>query len=306
MNDINICLSCDNNYAIYAGVLIASILVNANKTDKLNIYIFDGGIDRENKKAITSLKSIHECSITFVQIDNTLFDDYAKIKTHNYISLATYYRLKASSLLPLLKRVIYFDCDIVVNNSLLGLFETDIKDYAIAGVNDINKRAVKRNPKYINAGVLLINLDFWRHNDVEEQLLQFTKNNIENIKMGDQEIINQCLAKYIKVINDTWNVQSSNFTNRSSYIKEPNIVHFVSKKKPWHWASYSYHRHLYFKYLQLTPWKLNENNYRNWTKYNQIASLMSYFIYRPLFFLRPRFYKAIYYTYFKRYEKRRL
>lgn len=66
-----------------------------------------------------------------------------------------------------------------------------------------------------------------------------------------------------------------------------------------YWASFSYHRNLYFKYLQLTPWKLSEKEYQKWTKSNQIASLFAYLKYRPLFLIRPRFYEALFYTYIK-------
>lgn len=297
MNNINICLSCDDNYSKYAGVVMASILSNANKTDSLSFYILDGGISEIRKQEILSLKTIKDCEIKFVDIDVSLFEDYKKIKTHTYLTLPAYYRLKLASLLPNISKVIYFDCDVIVKTSLADLFNIDITNFAIAAVKDINKRVLKKNPNYVNSGVLLLNLDYWRKENIEEKLLNFTKENIDNIKTGDQEVLNRCLSGKIKVIEDEWNVQSSNFTNRSSYTNSPKVIHFVAKKKPWHWASFSYHRDLYFKYLQLTPWKLSEDEYKKWTKDNQIASLIEYFKYRPTFFLRPRFYEALIKTY---------
>ena len=93
-NNINICVSCDDNYSKYAGVLIASVLSNADRDDNLNIYILDGGISDEHKSEILSLKSIKDCNINFVKIDERMFKDYAKIKTHSYVTIPTYYRLK--------------------------------------------------------------------------------------------------------------------------------------------------------------------------------------------------------------------
>lgn len=297
LEKINVCLACDDNYSKYAGVLIASILHNANQTDNLCFYILDGGITSERKSEILSLKSIKDCEINFVQIDSSLFADYLKVKTHSYLPEAAYYRLKLTSLLPNVDKVIYFDCDVVVNLSLKELFNIDINDYFVAGVKDINKRILKKNPSYVNSGMLILNLKSMRENDVENQFLTYTIQNIDVIKCGDQDIINLVCKGHIKIIDDKWNVQSSNFTNRSSYISEPSIVHFVSKRKPWHWASFSFHRDLYFKYLQLTPWKLNDSEYKHWTKDNQIASLIEYVKYRPIFFLRPRFYEALVKTY---------
>lgn len=297
MSNINVCLSCDDNYSKYAGVVIASILENASNKDNLSIYILDGGISDIRKQEILSLKSIKDCKIEFVEIDSNLFEDYKQIKTHSYITLPAYYRLKSASLLPNITKIIYFDCDVIVKSSLANLFNIDINDYAFAAVRDINKRVLKKNPNYVNSGVLLLNLDYWRKENIEEKLLNFTKENIDNIKTGDQEVLNRCLLGKIKVVDDVWNVQSSNFTNRSSYVKNPKVVHFVAKNKPWHWASFSYHRDLYFKYLQLTPWKLSEKEYKHWTKDNQRASIFEYLKYRPTFFLRPRFYEALIKTY---------
>lgn len=297
MDRINVCLACDDNYSKYAGVVIASVLANSAQKDDLYFYILDGGIKEENKTKINELKSIKDCEINFVNVDESLFEEYKDIKTHAYITLPAYYRLKLASLLPEVDRIIYFDCDIVVNTSLKPLFNTDLGSCPFCGVKDINKRKLKKNPGYINSGVLVMDLKNIREQNVEEELLNWTKEHFDSIKTGDQEIINEALKGRIKIVSDKWNVQSSNFTNRSSYIKEPCVVHFVAKKKPWHWASFSYHRDLYFKYLQLTPWKLSEEEYTHWTKDNQKASLIEYFKYRPTFFLRPRFYEALIKTY---------
>lgn len=298
-NKINVCVACDDNYSKYAGVVIASVLKNASPTDDLSFFILDGGITSEHKEEILSLKSIKDCEINFVEIDQSLFTEYSKIKTHSYITIATYYRLKLPSLLPNVDRIIYFDCDIVINSSLYELFNVEIGNCLIAGVKDINKKMLRKNPTYVNAGMLVFDLKNMRADETEDKFLDWTIQNADSIKVGDQTIINEVCKNRIKIVDDKWNVQSSNFTNRSSYTKSPSVIHYVAKKKPWHWASFSYHRDLYFKYLQLTPWKLSEEEYRHWTKDNQKASLVEYFKYRPTFFLRPRFYVALYHTYLK-------
>lgn len=295
MSEINVCLACDNNYAKYAGVVIASTLANSNQDDDLSFYILDGGIEEEKKLEISSLKSIKDCRIEFIKIDEKMFEDYKSVQTHSYISLATYYRLKLSTLLPDVERIIYFDCDMIVNSSLADLFYTDFSENIIAGVRDINRRMLKKNSSYINAGMVVFDLKKIREENIEEQFLTYTKENIENINMGDQQIINDVLKGRIKIVDDEWNVQSSNFTNRSSYTKHPKVIHYVARKKPWHFGSFSVHRNLYFKNLQLTPWKLNgfkEKFY--WYQLNQIQSLINYVLYRPLFLFRPRFYEAIF------------
>ena len=298
MTPINVCLACDNNYAKYAGVVVASVLANSKDDESLNFYILDGGISESKKTEILSLKSIKDCKIEFVQIEESMFEDYKKVATHKYISIATYYRLRLATLLPEVERIIYFDCDMVVNSSLNNLFNVELGENIIAGVRDINKRMLQQNPSYINAGMVLFDLNKIREENIEQKFYDYTNENFETIKMGDQTIINEVLKGRIKIVEDEWNVQSSNFTNRSSYTKHPYIIHYVAKRKPWHFGSFSVHRQLYFKYLQMTPWKLNgfkEKFY--WYYLNQIMSLINYVIYRPLFLFRPRFYEAIFKSY---------
>ena len=295
MNKINVCLSCDDNYAIYAGVVIASILSNASDNDLLTFYVLDGGVSDIKKEQILQLKSIKDCEINFVKINKEDFEDYKPVCTHKYISIATYYRLKLASLLPQIDKIIYFDCDMVVNSSLSDLFNVDLNDYLIAGVRDINKRMLKANPAYINAGMIVFNLKNIREQDIENKFLNWTIHNVDKIKVGDQTIINEVCKGQIRIVDDTWNVQSSNFTNRSSYTNNPKVIHFVAKNKPWNGKSFSYHKNLYFKYLQQTPWKLSEEELKQCLKSTAVA----YFKYRPLFLLRPRFYEAAFKTYIK-------
>lgn len=295
---INVCLACDDNYAKYAAVAIASILKNANPDDNLRIYVLDGGIEEANKDKILSIRSIKDCEINFVKIDNSMFSEYLSVETHAYLSLASYYRLKLPTILPNIDRVIYLDCDVVVNTSLKELFNVDMENCVIAGVRDINKRKVKINKSYVNSGVLVFDLNKMSELKTEKQLADWTMAHLKTIKMGDQEIINEVLKGEIKVVADEWNVQSSNFVNRSSYTKNPKIIHFVSTKKPWHFGSFSYHKDYYFRYLQLTPWALQtQEEKRHWLRNNKIYSFFGYLKYRPLFFLRPRFWQALFCTY---------
>lgn len=293
MQDIKICVACDDNYAKYAGVLIASILSNANIKDNLSFYILDGGISDIRKQQILSLKSIKDCNIEFKHINKSDFDDYKKVCTHKYITIETYFRLKLATLLPDVDKIIYFDCDMVVNSSLYDLYNTNLDNYLIAGVQDINKKMLKKNPYYINAGMIIFNLALIRKENIENEFLNYTQQNFETIKCGDQTIINEVCKPKIKLLNPTWNVQSSNFTNRSSYADSPKVIHFVAKNKPWDGKSYSYHKNLYFKYLQLTPWKVSDTELKQLLK----STALDYFKYRPLFLIRPRFYVALIKTY---------
>lgn len=293
LNRINICLSCDENYAQYSGVVVASILANAKADDDICIYILDGNITQTSKEKILSLKSIKDCCIEFVKIDEREFEDYRKIKTHNYLSLAACYRLKLPTLLPQCNRVIYLDSDVIVCSSLRELFNINLKTNVLGGVLDIDLKRKNYNENYINSGVLLIDLDKMREGNLENKFLSYAQNNIDKITMGDQEIINSVLGNQILPINEKYNVQSECYIRRSSFTKNPTIVHFIGPKKPWQMECWSVHRDLYYKYLQITPWKLSKSELQKKLKTTKIISLLTWIKHRPLFFLQSKFWNAV-------------
>lgn len=302
---MNICLSCDDKYSKYAGVVIASILLKSNVDEDFSFYILDSNISQENKDKILSLKSIKECSICFIKIDETLFKTYKNIGTHSYLSLPAFYRLKLPSILKDIDKVLYLDCDIIVNSSLQELYNTNIKNFYAAAVVDIATKSSGYVPKldkgnlYFNAGVLLLNLEKMRTDNVEEKFEKYTIDNIATIRVGDQEILNKVCQGNIKQIDSCWNVQSSNFVNRSTYSNNPKIVHYIGKQKPWIFGSMNYWKNLYFEVFVQTPWSYSQQEQFKWTILNEIVSCFNYIKYRPLFLLRPRFYKALLFKFLK-------
>lgn len=292
-NRINICLSCDESYSKYAGVVIASILYNAKVDDEIHIYILDGNIQASSKDKILSLKSIKPCTIEFINVNEEDFNDYAKIQTHKYISAAACYRLKLPTLLPQLEKVIYLDCDVVVCSSLRELFNIDLQNSMIAGVLDIDIKRKKYRQNYVNSGVLLMNLNKMREQNVEDKLLTFAQQNINNITMGDQEIINSVLTDDIMPIDEAYNVQSECFIRRSSFTKNPKIVHFIGNKKPWQKECWSVHRDLYYKYLQMTPWQLSKAALFIKKDVNKIKGILGWFMHRPFFYFQNKFWQAV-------------
>ena len=268
MNRINICVSTDDNYSQYAGVVIASALAHAAEDDDLHIYILDGGVSDKNKENILSLKVIHSCEINFIKIDERLFDLYKNVKTHSYLSLPAYYRLKLASILPEIDKIIYFDCDVVINSSLKDLFNYDLCSNPIGGVLDIKNKKVKlKNNTYVNSGMLVFDL-----NKIREE-------------------------KQIAILPEEWNVQTSNFVNRSSYTTHPKVIHYVSRQKPWLYGSWNYFKGYYFENLQLTPWALKDEEKSYWYVKSEIVSILRYIKYRPLFMFRPRYWYALWQTY---------
>lgn len=260
MIEMNICLACDDKYAKYMGTAIASILKNSLEDEKIIFHLIDGGITKENKEKILSLKSIKECEINFYTPDIKMYNEWFEKATFKaYVSPAMYYRLSISTLIPNVDTILYLDSDIIVTESLKELFLMDIENY-YAIVVEHPKSLVGNIPdKYFCSGFLLINNKLWKESNIEKQFNEYFNNNYETI-MGDQDILNGVLKDKVKFLDEKW----SFFAEKSYHYEEPDlknavIIQYPGPEKPMNKNC----RALLFidefwKYYQYTPWFRDE------------------------------------------------
>ena len=217
----NVCFASDNNYAPYLGIVLVSLLEN-NTFDENNIFVLDTGILETNKNHIKKLCDDYSANIFFINVENIeekLDISLNKMKVKGEFSLATYSRLFLGSLLPQdVHKVIYLDCDGLILRSFEPIWKLDISDYYAAGVlalngNDNVKNDIDMAPKdrYINAGMLLCNLDKWRENNVEDEFIEeLIRLNNKGIPFGmDQGVINSVLNGKIFILNPEYNLEGS-------------------------------------------------------------------------------------------------
>ena len=184
MQEYNICYSLDTNYVEQFSVSVASVLKNASDNDNIKLYILDGGLSKKDKTNIEILKNIKNFSVEYLKIDKKEFANCPILskksaKHKNYhVTLPTYFRFKLPDLLKNLDKVLYLDCDVIVRTSLKELYEIPFEDNAVLMIKDVeSKKEAKRLDikNYFNAGVMLINLDYWRKNNVSTTLAKIIR-----------------------------------------------------------------------------------------------------------------------------------
>lgn len=258
---LNICFASDNNYAPLCGVAIASILKSSKPEDNLVFNILSNNISDENKEKISSLKSIRDFEIVFVDITNKdFFENLYLPEKKGYLSTSAYYRFLMSSLFPDIDKILYLDCDVIVTTSLKKLFEINLSKYYAAVVEDTDCKGnqdrldFKESELYFNSGVLLANLAKWRKDNIQEKLF-------DNLKEGwdDQDILNIVLKDKLLYIDKTYNWQwkAKHYDEKTP----PAIIHFITAYKPWRTGSRQSFNKEYFKALKDTPWDSFFNQY---------------------------------------------
>ncbi|WP_337616702.1 glycosyltransferase family 8 protein, partial [Prevotella sp.] len=199
---MDIVCSTDCCYVMQTGIMLTSLFENNREAD-IRVHVLHNGIDSNSITLIERIASDYGQKITFCHVDETLCSAFPIGRdgqnTHVGTSYATYYRLFLSELLPKdISRVIYLDGDIIVMDSLNDLWATDMHDKAIAAVPDSYNNKIEHYNRlhypqplgYFNAGVLLINLDYWRTNNVVSAFCQYASANPDSLYCHDQDILN--------------------------------------------------------------------------------------------------------------------
>lgn len=251
---MNILICPSHNYIMPYGIMLESLFAN-NGGEDIHIYaIIDEDVIVDDKIIIDDIVRKYNAMIDYVffpNSDNIQLPDMSCDR----LTRATFFRLFSVSLLPReVTKILYLDGDIIVMDNLRGLWETDIENVAVAGIMDqwenntwYNRLHYSSKLGYINSGVLLINLKYWREHQVESRFISFVENHPERIKQHDQDIINYVLREEKLLLPLRYNVQNAHYykpeysmldywSMESEILdaqKHPVILHFAGAIKPW-------------------------------------------------------------------------
>lgn len=273
-NNIYLCFNCDTRYIQHFIIALTSILHNAHEDDYFIIYLLSNDLSPEDIAIILSLKNIRHFEIEFISIDAEKFNNFP-VDCH--VSIATYFRLLLPEVIPQhINKILYLDCDIIVENSLSELYNTDISHYYLGAVEDFcsysslhyNEYTYKiYRDKYFNAGILLLNLQKLRHIGLYDKACQFLRE-VGKPRWWDQDILNMLFeSKDIFYLPPQFNMQYwySNATLRAdealigrhyAQLCTPVIIHFLTDIKPWYNFALTHASNIFVKkyyfYLRLS------------------------------------------------------
>ena len=249
----------DGRYSKFAGVSIQSILERASSKIRIHL-LHDSTLSQENRERFIELVENFDQRIEFHDLSKLNIESrIRKIFQHEdrlrRWSNAAVYRLIAPEILDL-EKMIYLDCDILVNLDIAELWSIDLGNFSIAAKPEsrifpfeippeIYRRIdySKTSPKiliehgivnredYFNSGVLLMNLK--KLDKLFDSSLEFLRNYPECIYI-DQDPLNFLFSqKYLKLDArfDVFTRQLRKFcyfTNQSIPSELPNWIYHCS------------------------------------------------------------------------------
>lgn len=291
---VNVVYCSSDLFAEVCAVSIVSLLENNKHLREINIFIVDDKITGDNKKKILAMTQKYDRNVYFIPMPNPsefYHDGRFTIKSLGH----TYARMILGDIIPYeIERIISLDSDTMVLNKIDELWNTDMREYPIAGVDDcmgrvalVKTQHLKEDSTHCNAGMYLINLSAWREEGWTGQFHQYITHLFDKgIALGgyEEEVITQVVGERMMVLPPKFNLMTLEqvFTYKELlkfrgpvkyYMEEeiaeakahPVITHttnfFYVRKRIYEENSDHPMRPQYEKYRALTPWK-NEPSMR--------------------------------------------
>ena len=259
---IQIVCCTDDNYAFNFAVLAQSIL-DHHPADAVAFHLMHSELSEYSSRGIQEFARASGIELHTYPIDESIFENLPRI---SYFGIATYFRFLIPELLPAtLDRVLYLDMDIIVDGRLEPLWATPLEGCSAAVVEDgVPAHLGALAPAtYFNAGVMLINMAYWRTEDVKGRALAAMMEHAAIIRYGDQDALNIVLANSKRMVDRKWNahmMMDKALMRRAARgqigsADRPVVIHFNQKIKPWMFNCKHAYTRQYREILSRTPFK---------------------------------------------------
>lgn len=261
-------------YCRHAGATIASILKNTKSTVRFHI-LHDTTLSKTNKELLKNTVTELGGEVDFVDL-TAIMKERVHVDLEEITGIftpGTMFRLLIPEVLDV-DKVIYLDCDIVVNLDIKNLWDIPIDTHCLAAVEDegapaafsgscLSRRRFRAHimnidtSRYFNAGVLLMNLQ-----KIKKMLSIFDKGIkfLDRYKLctdlPDQDFLNAVFRDDTLLIDKKFNTPGYSLREDSDVTDK--IIHFLSAVKPWTEHNPKTTANiLYWTYLSYTAWGNN-------------------------------------------------
>lgn len=217
-NPLTVVYAADRKLYQYLPTVINSLLTH-NPDAKVYIFAEDDSIDIITHPNITIIN---------FNIFKSRMDPASPQKKY-YLPFPTFVRLWMADILTESK-VLWLDVDTIVDGNLNELRDLEMKDNIIAAVLDVKWNSFTNiSDKYVNAGVMLFNLDEWRKLGLTGRATEML--NKERWQYGDQDIINKLCKNKVIFLNPRYN--QGRYINITNTVRPVIIYHWPGQPKQW-------------------------------------------------------------------------
>jgi lipopolysaccharide biosynthesis glycosyltransferase len=232
--------SIDDQYVMPFQVLFHSLHKTESLLDNPPIYVL-----HEKNLSVESIATLREFlrkygqEVIFVDTTSHVPDDLP-FSEKDHVSKATFYRLFVAEFLPpQITSALYVDSDTLVVRSIRELLHIELTS-PVATVDHLSPYDQLRmwgwsGGGYFQAGVILIDLNYWRTNNCTKMFVDIMKTQRHRIQWWDQDILNIAFANNWQRLDIWFNVCQSAMAIVPNEVTKNNarLLHFDGSHKPW-------------------------------------------------------------------------
>lgn len=239
-----------------------SLLKKAAPSTVYDVRILSEGISEASQQRLKEIGAAVSArhTVSFINMEPILReqvrDEYAR-----YLPKSTWSRIFVPELMPEVHRALYVDIDVLFCDDCSELFTLDMQGSAVGCVYETPSSPDSffnetfdipvSYPGYFNSGVLLMDLDLFRSENLSAQILEAAAKYSDKLKAQDQDALNAALYDRCFRLHPRWNWNDGN-TRRFSKCNArarmwrafeprevveaslfPGILHFIGPHKPW-------------------------------------------------------------------------
>jgi lipopolysaccharide biosynthesis glycosyltransferase len=221
---------------------VISLLAQLESGCATTLNVVDFGIDDESWNRLVNAVEMHPHppEIRRIPFPDSLMSQALSVPTESKPAFA---RLYFPELFDF-NELIYLDSDLLVFRNLNELKDVDLSGYAGAAVLnedgavlnfDLDTATCSRigrdpNSPYFNTGVLVMNLKYWRENNLTRRCEDFLRSN--PAPFNDQTAINAVLNDKLIILENAWNRLVGRFPVSELHQPDRVVLHYCCEK-PW-------------------------------------------------------------------------
>ena len=252
-----------------------------NTTSKVTIHILhDDTLTDENRQNFIRTAEKYSQGLNLIDVSKNAKSLSNQVrKAAKSWTIGAMYRLFIPDVLPALEKVIYLDCDIIVNLDISELWNIDIEDKSFAAAPDdllevlktystrnLQLKLIHVNKKlYVNSGVLVMNLrKICADVDFSKIVFEWMERHTHLLMFSDQDALNSIFSGDIKILAFKFNMYKLEQDLSGC------IIH-MWRGKPWVKFSGAEHERIYWRYYLLSAWGDNITPESMMIKLSEIA-----------------------------------
>lgn len=282
-NSIPVVFAANNGFIPMFATCLQSLLEHTSPRYNYDIILIQSDVSWENADTLQKMVAPHK-NVSLRLYDATQLLAGYELKANAHISVETYYRFLIQAAMPDYHKVLYLDCDTIINADVADLYNIDIDDYMLAAardpdflgqINGANKETMEyvksdfkmKDPyNYFQAGVLLFNEDKMREAHSVDEWLTFAST---PYRYNDQDVLNLYCEGNVKYLDMAWNMIVDHNHERVSKViafapkaimeeyrkahAAPKIIHYAGFIKPWYRPTEDY-AHIFWETARRTPY----------------------------------------------------